>query len=201
LPEVVDSREFEAGRSVGADGYINTGTAKVTPAFLAFMQQAITGQLPDLGEVPEVDPQQRMLAEELAVIHLPEYHNPAGRKLAKPAVSSIKQAPRVADYLFKRGWRFHPELEQVRWVPTPGGMPGPYDTGLHISPNEDGTWPILDPEEFWDVGDIKVQQLDDGMWGAAHPRGIQFEAATKSEAYEGLVKRLREKIEEAKREA
>jgi hypothetical protein len=196
--EVIDSREFPAGAQLDDDGYIDVGNgARVTPAFAAFVEQVVSGRLPDPGKVPEVDPQVRALAAELTVVHLPEWTNPAGRKLAEPTVTSIKQAIRIAAYLVDRGVRVHPELERIRWVPTPGGPPGPYDTGLHITPNEDGTWPVLDPEAFWDVDDIETAQKPDGTWAAAHPRGLQFEAGTKSEAYAGLVERIRAKIEEA----
>lgn len=170
---------------------------KVTQKWKEFAQMAVDGRLPDLGNVPEVDPNVRMLAEDLAVIHLPDWHNPAGRKLADPATVQMQQAPRVAQYLHDRGYRFHPELETVRWRPTPGGPPGVYDQGLHIYP-DNGTWPDPDPEDFYDIDDIKVRQLEDGRWAATHHRGIQFEADTKSEAYEGIVGVLRRKIEEAK---
>uniref|UniRef100_UPI003F499470 hypothetical protein n=1 Tax=Nocardia suismassiliense TaxID=2077092 RepID=UPI003F499470 len=191
--EVIESRDFPAGDSIGEP---ETGP-KITPQFLAFVQQALSGRLPDPGDVPEVDPQVRTLAEELSVIHLPEWLNPAGRKLAEPTITSIKQAVRIADYLVRRGVRIHPELEQIRWAPTPGGLSGPFDTGLHITKDEHGHWPVLDPETFYDVADIEVAQRDDGTWYAAHPRGIAFEAATKTDAYAGLVDRLRQRITEA----
>lgn len=195
--EVVESHQFTPIPS-GEDGWIAADGARVSPQFLAFVQQAIYGKLPDPGEVPEMDPEIVALAEELACIHLPEWRNPAGRQLAEPTVTGIKQAVRVAEYLHKRGIRRHPDLEQIRWVPTPGGMVGPFDTGLHITPDENGQWPTPDPEEFWDIEDIKVTQLQNGTWAAAHPRGIALEADTKSEAYAGLVDKIRAKIEEAK---
>ncbi|WP_306358859.1 MULTISPECIES: hypothetical protein [unclassified Nocardia] len=192
-PEIVDERRFAA-----AD-YIDPGEGGTpyTEKFARFVHQVKHGHLPDIGEVPEIPPQVRAFAEELAVIHLPEWRNPAGRLLSAPTVTSMKQAVRVAGYLYERGYRWHPELEQVRWVPTPSGPPGAFDTGLHITPDEHGDWPVLDPEQFYDIADIKVERLNDGQWGASHPRGLAFKAATKSEAYAGLVGRLRAKIEEA----
>jgi hypothetical protein len=86
----------------------------------------------------------------------------------------------------------------VRWTPTPGVTSGPYDQGLHVHPDADGNWPAPDPEAFYDFDDIKVEPLEDGSYSATHPRGIAFQAPTKSEAYAGIVERLRAKIEEAK---
>ncbi|SNY83928.1 hypothetical protein SAMN04244553_3579 [Nocardia amikacinitolerans] len=199
-PEIVESVSFPAADAVTSEAprYRDINGIGVTDKFIAFMQQALHGRLPELGEVAEADPQIRYLAEELTVVHLPEWRNPAGRKLADPTVTSIKGAPRLADYLFQRGWRHHPELEQIRWVPTPGGPPGPYDTGLHVTPDENGEWPMPDPEEFYDIDDIDVRQLEDGTWAAAHPRGLAFQAPTKSEAYAGLVEKIRTKIKEAR---
>lgn len=195
--DIIETREFPAGDRRGESPYLDTGGVPVTPRFLAFVQQALTGKLPDLGTTGELDPEIIALAEELAVVHLPEWRNPAGRKLAAPTVTSVRQAPRIAEYLYQRGWRHHRDLEQIRWIPTPGGPAGPHDTGLHITPDEHGQWPAPDPEQFWDIAEIEVNRLADGTWAASHPRGIAFEAATKSEAYAGLAQRIRNKIEEA----
>ncbi|MGI5223071.1 hypothetical protein [Nocardia sp. CA-290969] len=188
---------FKAGQvpqyqASGVDG------VQVTEKWKRFMQMAVDGKLPDPGDVPQMDPNVRTLAEDLVVIHLPEWRNPAGRVMAEPTTVHTQNAPRIAQYFHDRGWRHHPELETVRWRPTPGGPPGVYDQGLHIHPDEDGNWPDPDPEDFYDLDDIKVGPLEDGRWAATHPRGLQFEADTKSEAYEGIVGVLRRKIEEAK---
>ncbi|WP_159844945.1 hypothetical protein [Nocardia sp. CY41] len=196
--EVIETREFVPIPDETKPGWVKTQGGQMSPQYIAYLQQIIAGKVEESGPVPEMDPEIVSMAEELAVIHLPEWLNPLGRKLAEPTVTSMKQAIRVAEYLHKRGWRAHPEHEQIRWLPTPGGMPGPYDTGLHIERNEDGSWPEdPDPERFWDIEAIEVRQLPNGKWGAAHPRGIGFEATTKSEAYAGLVNKIREKIEEA----
>ncbi|WP_433597932.1 hypothetical protein ACQPXH_19265 [Nocardia sp. CA-135953] len=198
-PEIVEQIVTRAGRELEEQQYQPSGVegVEVTEKWGQFMQMALNGRLPDLGDVPEVDPQVRALAEDLAVIHLPDWLNPAGRKLAEPTTVQTQQAPRIAQYLIDRGWRHHPELETVRWRPTPGGPPGVYDQGLHIHPDEDGNWPDPDPEEFYDISDIQVTQLEDGTWAARHPRDLAFQASTKSEAYAGLVERIRAKIEEA----
>ncbi len=194
-PEVVESVSFKTADYIESPD----GGPKITPQFISFLQQALTGKLPDLGEIPEEDPEVLTLAAELAVIHLPEWTNPAGRKLADPTVTSIKQAIRVAKYLVQgRGVRIHPDLETLRWVPTPGGLAGPYDTGLHVTKDEHGNWPTPDPEQFYDVDDVTVSQLDTGEWAAVHPRGIQFTAPSKSEALQGIIERIRQKIEEAR---
>lgn len=198
-PEIVEQVVTKAGRAEQQTRYRETGTegVRVTDEFLSFLRQAAAGKLPNPGDVPTLDPQIIALAEELAVVHLPEWRNPAGRKLAEPCSLPVPQAPRLAQYLFARGVRIHPELETVRWRPTPGGPPGPYDPGMHIYPDEDGIWPDPDPEAFWDIAHIEVAHLEDGSWAARHPRGITYQAPTKSEAYEGIVARLRAKIEEA----
>lgn len=171
---------------------------EITEKFKEFLRLAAEGKLPDIGEVPDQHPDVAKLAAELVVMHLPEWRNPAGRVMAKPTAISIPNAPRVAQYLIERGWRFHPEHETVRWIPTPGVTSGPYDDGLHVQPDEHGEWPAPDPEVFYDVDDIKVDRAEDGGWSATHPRGIAFQARTKSEAHAGIVNRLRAKIEEAK---
>lgn len=193
--EIVEQVITKAGRE-----YHDTGIDGVqyTDRMRQFIQLAMEGRLPDLGDVPQMDPQVQALAAELATVHLPEWRNPAGRKLADPATVTTPQAPRVAQYLFDRGWRFHPEEETVRWMPTPGGPPALHDQGIHVHPDENGNWPDPDPEQFYDIADIEVAQLEDGSWGARHPRDLAFQAPTKSEAYAGLVQRLRTKIEEAR---
>ncbi|NEW27237.1 hypothetical protein [Nocardia cyriacigeorgica] len=201
--EVVEEIITPAGRQARAGAYEPSSVdgVEITEKFRAFLRQVVDGQLPDLGDVPEVDPLVAELAAELLVVHLPEWRNPAGRVLAGPTTVPIPQAPRLAAYLIDRGWIRDPSRERVRWIPTPGGLPGPYDQGLHIHPDENGEWPAPDPEQFYDLDDIKVEQLNSGEWSATHPRGIAFQASTKSEAYEGIVGRLRAKIEEAKNNA
>ncbi|MBF6350368.1 hypothetical protein IU448_15275 [Nocardia flavorosea] len=188
---------FKAGQAPGYQASPVEGV-QVTEKWKQFIQMAVDGKLPDPGKVPELDPNVRALAEDLVVIHLPEWRNPAGRVMAEPATVHTQNAIRIAQYFHDRGYRFVPGCETVRWRATPGGPPGAYDQGLHIRPDEDGNWPDPDPEDFYDFDDIKVGPLEDGRWAATHPRGLQFEADTKSEAYEGIVARLRAKIEEAK---
>ncbi|MBF6288480.1 hypothetical protein [Nocardia cyriacigeorgica] len=201
--EVVEEIITPAGRQARAREYQQSSVdgVEITEKFRAFLRQVVDGKLPDLGDVPELDPLVAELAAELLVVHLPEWRNPAGRVLAGPTTVPIPQAPRLAAYLIDRGWVHDPSRERVRWIPTPGGPPGPHDQGLHIHPDENGQWPAPDPEVFYDVADIRVDQLDDGTWAARHPRDIAYQAPTKSEAYEGIVARLRAKIEEAKTNA
>lgn len=202
MSEPVESVEFTTFQPPPAGfGHHNAAGApgvEVTAKFAELLEQARTGNLPKLGDVPPLPEEVQQLAEDLAVVHLPEWRNPAGRKLADPTVMKVPNSVRLAAYLFERGYVHDPTRERIRWVPTPGGPPGQFDTGLHITPDENGEWPAPDPELYWDVGDIKVDHLDTGMWAATHPRGIAFEAATKSEAFAGLVDRIRIKIEEAK---
>lgn len=197
MTDEVQSVEFTSHQPPPKYGPSGMPGVEVTEKFRELLQRAADGTLPELGEIPEHSEDVQRLAAELAVVHLPEWRNPAGRKLADPAVTKVPSAIRIAEYLVLRGYRWHPEDEAIRWAPTPGGQPGPFDLGLHIRPDENGQWPDPDPEQFWDISDIKVEQLDTGMWAAAHPRGIAYEAKTKSEAYAGLVGRIRTKIEEA----
>ncbi|MEU2256174.1 hypothetical protein ABZ540_23680 [Nocardia xishanensis] len=194
--EIVESIRFA---NYQPPRYTKTETGQlVTPEFLTFVQQALTGKLND-EQAAELDPQVRSLAEELSVIHLPEWHDEVGRKRAEPTVTSIKQATRVAEYLAKRGVRVHRELEEIRWAPTPGGQPGAFDIGIHITKDENGQWPTPDVEEFYDFEQIEVRHQDDGTWTATHPRGLAFEAATRTEAYAGIVEALLARIDEVRR--
>lgn len=194
-PKIVHEVVTPTGRDIEDITYHQTSTpgVKVTDQFRAFLQQAIDGRLPKV-DVPEVAPEVRALAEELAVLHLPEWTNPAGRKLAEPTVITMTQAPRIAAYLIARGYRLNPEEETIRWAPTPGGLPGPHDVGLHYGRGDDGSWPIPNVEEYWSTDDIEVSQLPDGSWKGEHPRGIAYQAATKADALAGIVDLVRAKI-------
>lgn len=180
-------------------GYDKMGGAFITPKMRAFIEAAMDGKLPDLGDIPEQDPRVVALAEELMVIHLPEWTNPAGRKIAEPTVMKIGSAVRLAEYFLRRGIEFHPDKATVRWVATPGAHRGADDPGKHIYRNDDGSWPELpDAEAFWDIDDIKCEQLPDGRWTAVHPNGIQTTDASRTEAYAMCVERVRAKVAELK---
>ncbi|MFD4443428.1 hypothetical protein ACFWPK_26995 [Nocardia sp. NPDC058519] len=196
--EIVQAIQFGSHQPPAPEYSRAESGQQVTPEFMAFIQQALSGRIGQSEGTADLDPQVRALAEELSVIHLPEWSDEVGRKRADPTVTSMKQAVRVADYLVKRGVRVHPELEEVRWMPTPGGLPGAFDTGLHIVKDEAGGWPAPDPDEFYDLEEIQVKQVDNGLWSATHPRGVSVEAATKSEAYAAMVDILRNRIELAK---
>ncbi|MGV9676201.1 hypothetical protein ACWDSJ_13050 [Nocardia sp. NPDC003482] len=195
--EIIGSVSF--GDERAAPDYVKTeGGQLVTPQYLAFVQQALTGKLGAATELEALDPEVKALAEELSVIHLPEWQARNSPRTAEPTVTGLKQATRVAEYLHRRGVRIHPELEEIRWVPTPGGPPGAFDTGLHVAKDENGHWPSPDPESFYDLDHIEVGQTDDGRWIAVHPRGLSCEAATRTEAYAGVVDQLRERIARAR---
>ncbi|MBL1072961.1 hypothetical protein JK358_00970 [Nocardia sp. 2] len=195
--EVVQSVSF--GNHQPPPNFVQTDAGQyVSPEFLAFVQQALAGKLAAPEQVDELDPEVRALAEELSVIHLPEWHDKTGRRRAEPTVTSIKQATRVAEYLVRRGVRRHPELEEIRWMPTPAGPPGAFDIGVHVTKDEHGAWPAVDPEEFYNLDDIEVKQTDDGMWSAVHPRGLAVEAGTRTDAYAGIVDQLRRRIEQSR---
>ena len=67
-------------------------------SFVTLIQQSLSGKLVDTSRDENQDPEIRALAEELSVIHLPEWQSSIGRKLAEPTVTTIKQATRVAEY-------------------------------------------------------------------------------------------------------
>lgn len=198
--EIIGSVDFSASETSPPE-YVKTESGQlVTPEFLAFLQQTLTGKLAEPADADDLDPEVRALAEELSVIHLPEWTSTVGRKLAEPTVTSIKQASRVAEYLIKRGVRVHPELEAIRWVPTPSGAPGAFDTGAHITPDAEGNWPTPDAETFYDFDEISVKQVEGSAWYATHPRGIACEGKTKSEAYAAMVAELSRRIDDASTE-
>lgn len=189
----------QAGEPTPPPGYENLGGAFVTAKFREFVQMAVAGELPEPEKVPELDPKILELAAELAVIHLPEWRNPAGRKLADPTSMRIGSSVRVAQYLIERGVRFEPEHATVRWMSTPGAVRHAGDPGKHLYRLPDGTWPEApDAEEFWSIDDITCEQLDNGRWAAVHPRGIQCEDDSKAEAFGMCVERVRAKIRELK---
>ncbi|MFC4123710.1 hypothetical protein [Nocardia rhizosphaerae] len=193
--EIIGSVDFGTSEAQPS-GYVQTDSGQlVTPEFLALIQQTLSGKLAQSEAEDDLAPEVRALAEELSVIHLPEWRSHVGRKLAEPTVTSIKQATRVAEYLVKRGVRVNPELEELRWVPTPAGPPGAFDTGKHVSRDEYGEWPTPDPEEFYNLDEIEVRQADDGRWSATHPRGLACEGSTRTDAYAGIVEQLRERID------
>ncbi|WP_028479570.1 hypothetical protein [Nocardia sp. CNY236] len=195
--EIIESVQFANHQP--PPQYVQTDAGQlVTPEFLAFIQQALSGKLAENADTEALDPEVKALAEELSVIHLPAWSSTTSPRTAEPTVTGMKQATRVAEYLVKRGVRVHPDLEEIRWVATPGGPPGAFDTGIHVTKDENGQWPSPDPESFYDFDDIEVTQTDDGAWCAVHPRGLSFEAATKTEAYAGVVDQLRQRIEQAR---
>jgi hypothetical protein len=181
-------------------GYEDLGGVFAKPEFKRFVELAMEGKLPKPEDVPELPPEVVALAEELAVIHLPEWHSPTGRKLGGPTSMQIGGgAPRLAQYLIQRGISFDPDKAVVRWIPTPGVPSGASNQGKHIWRNDDGTWPeIPDAEEFWDIDEIEVRQLNDGRWCAFHPRGIECTDPSKTEAFAMCVERVRAKIRELK---
>lgn len=174
----------------------NTPGVHVSPQYQAWMKEQLGIRVAEMQAESEIDPEVKALAEELAVVHLPEYVNGQGRKLAEPDRFEILQAQRLAEYLVKgRGVRVHPDLETLRWVPTPGGHP--HDLGLHIERDENGDWPAPDPEDFFDLDKIVVAQSENG-WVASHPSGVAVQEETKSKAKAGAVAELMKRIEEAK---
>jgi hypothetical protein len=181
-------------------GYVDMGGTFVRPEFKQFIQMAMEGKLPSPEDVPELPPEVVALAQELAVIHLPEWISPTGRKIGGPTSMQIGGgAPRLAQYLIQRGISFDPEKATVRWVPTPGARLGAGDPGKHLWRNPDGSWPeVPDVEEFWSHKEIQTVQRDDGHWTAVHPRGIEFTADTENAAFAGCVQRVQARIAEVK---
>lgn len=181
-------------------GYIENPDAPgqyVTPQYLDYLKRVLGEAVADRAELAKLDPETKRLAEELAVLHLPE-HKVADRVTAEATRVEIYQSSRVASYLIRRGWRFHPEHEVVRWVETPNRPSR--DLGIHIDRNPDGTWPTPDPEDFYDAERIAVNEKPDGRWIASHPCGAHAEAKTKARAHAAVVQQLLDLIDKAHQE-
>lgn len=184
-------------RNARPDGYVENPDAPgqwVTPKYLEVMRAQLAEAVRDRTEAAKLPPEVKALAEELAVLHLPE-HKVDGRKTADATRVEIYQSTRMAAYIHDRGYRFHPEHEQIRWVATPNGPTR--DMGIHIERNADGTWPVPDPEDFYDSERIAVAQTPTGKWIASHPCGVYAEAKTKARAHANVVQQLLAKIEGA----
>ncbi len=196
--EVLQEINFRPSGKTPPPGYIENPNAPgqwVKPEYLDWIRETLAGAVQNQTEAAKLAPDVKALADELAVVHLPE-HTVADRKVAEPTRVEIHQSTRLAAYLHRRGWRHHPEHEQVRWVPTPNGPSG--DLGIHIERNSDGTWPTPDPEDFYDPEKIVTSQGRDGSWIASHPSGVYAQAPTKARAHANVVQQLLTKTEEAK---
>jgi len=162
---------------------------------LTQIQQRLLDLAAGKVEDPEpVDTDMEFFYDGLKVIHLPEWRQlPADR-------IQIPQWRRVADALYEQGYRRHPELEAKRWQPSPGTTArNPHDIGAFVERRPDGTWPIVDPEEFYSPEGINVSEQD-GKWCAVHERaGIVEYAESRMKAYLAVAHQLESIIESAKR--
>lgn len=199
-PTEVRFASQERAQPTPPPGYVDVGGGQwVAPQFLEFVKAAQEGRLPTPPASEPMDPRVVALAQELTVIHLPEWKSPSGRKLAEPTVMQIKGSLRVAEYLLARGISLNSDDATIRWVATPGARLGTGDPGMHIHRNADGSWPEdPDPETFWSLDAITQHELPGGRWAAVHPKGIQCEDASKDEAYAMCVARVRAKVAELK---
>lgn len=181
-------------------GYSETPDAPgvhTTERYRNWLREQITGVIAEQPD-EQLDPEVKALADELAIVHLPQWKQ-GERVIAEPSRVEIRQAQRLAEYLVKgRGVRVHPEHETLRWVATPNG--GPHDLGIHIEKDEHGEWPTPDPEAFFDLEKIVVTQGPDGSWVAAHPCGANAQGASKAKAHADVVQQLIARIEEARSE-
>lgn len=197
--EVLREVRFGPGSKPPPGMYVENPDAPgqlVTPAYLELLRGTLREAVADRTEGAKLDPDVKVLADELAVLHLPE-HTVADRKVAEPTRVEIYQSTRMAAYLHRRGWRFHPEHEEIRYVPTPNA--GDLKThGVHIERNPDGTWPIVDPEAFYDADQIVVAQTPGGEWVASHPCGVHAQHRVKARAHADVVQQLIRKIDESR---
>lgn len=192
--EVIKEVRFNNGRPPGYVEDPNNPGVWTSPKHADWLREQLTGAIADQTALAKVDPEVKALSDELAVVHLPEYDLGAAKK-AEPTRFEIKQPTRLAAYLHSRGWRHHPECEEVRWVPTPDGQA--HDLGIHITKSEDGTWPTPNPEDFYDAEKIDLSQTPGGEWVAAHPCGANAKHPSKAKAHADVVRQLLVKIEEA----
>lgn len=201
-PEIVTEIRFKPagiGATIGGHNADDDDAPGVpqpkTPATnLAQVQQRLLdfagGKIED--PTPE-DPDKVFFYDGLKVVHLPEWKSmPADR-------IQIPQSRRLADALWDQGYRRHPELEQVRWQPSPGTTAkNPHDAGVFVEREADGTWPIADPEEFYSPEKIRVTEQD-GKWCAVHEQAAIVEYAdTRMKAYLAVANQLDKLIESAK---
>lgn len=196
--EVLQEVRFRPSVKTPPPGYVenpNSPGQWVTPQYLDWIRDSLSGAVAARAAEAELDPEVKRLADFLAVLHLPE-HTVGDRKVADPTRVEIHQSARMAQYLVDCGWRFHPEHETKRWVPTPNGPSG--DLGIHVERNPDGTWPTPDPEDFYDPEKIVTSQGRDGSWVASHPCGVYAQAPTKARAHADVVQQLLTKTEEAR---
>jgi len=70
---------------------------------------------------------------------------------------------RMAEAFKRMGYRRHEELEEIRWIPSPGmaGRVSEMDQGIWVERNADGTWPSLDPLDYINPDDIKTDPTPD----------------------------------------
>lgn len=171
------------------------------PDMIKQFENMVRGRL-EIQESEDNDPEVKALADELRQIRLPGEERD-GRSISKPDVVTVMDAERLARYLVKgRGVRVHPELETQRWIPTPGkaGSGGTMDAGTHISKGEDGQWPIVDPEAFYDMDQIEVRQDPaNGEWVASHPSGVHHSSYSKMKAQAACVNELMARIDETRK--
>lgn len=167
------------------------------PDAISQFKSLVAGKL-EIQESEDNDPEVKALANELRQIRLPAEER-AGRKTNSSEVVTIMDAERLARYLVHgRGVRVHPDLETVRWIPTPGkaGSGGTMDAGTHISKGDDGHWPVVDPEAFYDMDQIEVaQDPSNGEWVASHPSGVHHSSHSKMKAQAACVNELMQRIE------
>ncbi|MFH5230782.1 hypothetical protein [Antrihabitans spumae] len=143
--------------------------------------------------------EKRALFELLEVVHLPEW-SPTPVVKMKPDRIQIAQARRLVDALYDDfGVRVNEHLVKKKWVPTPGvGANNPHDMGTFIERNEDGSWPLATPEDFFDPDDITVEQGADGQYvGIHHGSGIVERAKSATHAKLAVSAKLLQRIEEA----
>lgn len=193
--KVIEERNFRRTKadegwktSPFGDGY--------SPQYLSYMQSLLGERVEEQKAAAEISPEVKALADELMVVHLPDWYR-GDRKVAEATRVEIHQAVRLAQYLVEdRGCSGpDPDKERRRWVPTPNA--GPADMGIHVERNPDGTWPTPDPEDFYDLEKLTVSRSQNG-WIASHPCGVKAEATTKSAAHADAVAQLMAKIEAAR---
>lgn len=110
-------------------------------------------------------------------------------------------AIRLADSFHDAGYRRHPELEIVRWIPSAGmgGRISEYDQGVYVRRNDDGTWPSLDALDYIDPDDIVLvrDEADSTKFRATHtPSGRSALGKSRLKAQKALLEEL-EEVEDA----
>ncbi|WKW86122.1 hypothetical protein SEA_JONJAMES_148 [Gordonia Phage JonJames] len=122
---------------------------------------------------------------------------PADKENGLPSVEIFNPVGiRLADALWKFGYRRHPELEEMRWRPSAGmaGTVHEMDEGIYYFKDpETGEWPDINPLDYIDPDDILTEPDPEnkGQFIATHRQsGHQARGKNRIRAHRALLEML-----------